>query len=53
MLLEDDFLDASKFSFVDGGASISVKEIDIETRIPKGISENAKRGRIKFIIIYR
>ena len=36
---------------MDGGPSIFVKEIDRETRIPKGISENAKRGRINFIIM--
>ena len=36
---------------MDGGPSIFVKEIDKETRIPKGISENAKKGRIKFIIV--
>ena len=31
--------------------SLAIKEIDIETKIPKGISENAKIGRMKFIYI--
>ena len=39
----------SSFELNLAGASISVKDIDTETRILKGMSRNAKKGRKDFI----